>query len=158
MTIQRFSHIGVCVSDMERSRRFYREVLGFRELTRIEIDGGASEQLLDLENLQLRARILERDGVRIELLHYPSPGTVPGPVPRPMNQPGLSHFAVRVADLEKTLREIRAAGYAVLENTRISNPDFQSEVVYVTDPDGLRIELIEMPGDVDAPIGEPVPD
>ena len=144
------------MSDLERSRRFYREVLGFRELTWIEIDGGATEQLLDLENLQLRARILERDGVRIELLEYPSPGTVQGPVPRPMNQLGLSHFAVRVTDLETTLSAIRAAGYPILESTRISNPDFQSEVVYVTDPDGLRIELIQMPGDLDAPIGEPV--
>ena len=32
MALQSFSHVGVCVSDLERSTAFYEEVLGFRQL------------------------------------------------------------------------------------------------------------------------------
>ncbi len=34
--------------------------------------------------------------------------------------------------------------------------DLQSSVVFVLDPDGVRVELIEMPGDPRQPLGEPL--
>ena len=49
MSVQRLSHIGVCVSDLERSVKFYRDALGFRELSRLAVEGAESERLLDIE-------------------------------------------------------------------------------------------------------------
>ena len=42
MSIQRLSHIGICVSDLQRSLGFYRDALGFRELSRIAVEGAES--------------------------------------------------------------------------------------------------------------------
>ena len=39
MTIQRLSHIGICVSELERSVCFYRDALGFQELSRLQVKG-----------------------------------------------------------------------------------------------------------------------
>lgn len=155
MAIQCLAHVGICVSDLERSRRFYRDLLGFKETARLRVVGEPSATLLDLPDVDLHALFLERDGVRIELLFYPQPTGHPGPVPRPMNQFGLTHIAIRVDDLESTVAGLRAENVTILDRTRISNPQFEAEVVYVLDPDGMRLELIQAPGDPTLPLGEP---
>ena len=115
-----------------------------------------SSQLVGLEPLELHATFLERDGTRIELMHYAQPGDEPDEVPRPMNRRGLTHLAVRVDDLPELLGRLEAAGIEILKDSHVRNPDFQSEVVFVLDPDGVRIELIQLPGDPYAPLGEPL--
>jgi glyoxylase I family protein len=154
MTIQRVTHIGICVRDPERSIKFYRDGLGFTYLSDLRIGGEPTATLLQIPDLDLHAYYLERDGVRIELLHYLSPGTVGSDQPRPMNQLGFANFAVRVTDLPAEVARLRAVGAHVLEHTRIENPAFQSAVIFVTDPDGTRIELVQMPGPMP---GDPLP-
>jgi len=73
MSLLRLTHIGLCVSDCERSLQFYRDVLGFRYLSELQLAGEPSSTLLQLPDVELRAIYLERDGTRIELLHYPVP-------------------------------------------------------------------------------------
>src|SRR5439155_25693796 len=98
----RLTHIGICVSDMERSLRFYRDLLGFRFEHELRVAGEPGDTLLRLRGVELHAVYLQRDGVRIELLHFAAP---PGPPPRsrPMNERGLTHLSFRVSDLDATL-------------------------------------------------------
>lgn len=147
MSVQRLTHIGICVRDPERSLRFYRDGLGFTYLSDLRIAGQPTATLVQLQPLDLHAYYLERDGTRIELLHYVSPGTVGSDLPRPMNQLGLTHLSLRVTNLPAALASLGALGGRVLEQTRIANPAFQAAAVFVTDPDGTLIELVEMPGD-----------
>ncbi len=149
MAILGFTHIGVCVSDPERSRRFYQDVFGFEPVSELAIDGGPTAQMMELDELELRCLFLERDGVRIELMHQQVPGTVGDGEATPMNRRGLTHFAFRVDDLDATLERVEAAGGRLLEQTRIANPDFKSKVICVLDPDGVRIELVEIEAEVD---------
>ena len=151
MGIQRVGHLGICVSDLARSLRFYRDGLGFRELSSLEVAGAHADRLLGLKSVKLRAVYLERDGMRIELLAFASPEPVGAPLPRPMNQLGLTHLSVRVSDLSRVLEELRAAGVCVLETTEINSFAVRSAAIFVTDPDGTRIELVEIPGDPVAP-------
>ena len=39
MNVQRLSHIGICVSELERSVAFYRDALGFEEISRLRVSG-----------------------------------------------------------------------------------------------------------------------
>ena len=143
----RVSHIGICVSDWRRSLRFYHDVLGFRYLHEFEVSGGPASRLLQLEKVELRAVYLEREGLRIELLHYEQPGPVSGPTPRPMNQLGITHLSLRVDDLDEVVRELVEAGVEVRDDTRIELPAAQTKAVFISDPDGALIELVEQPGD-----------
>lgn len=136
MPIRRFSHVGVCVSDLERSLAFYRDGLGFTETKRLDVAGDAAETLLALSDLDLRAVFLERDGLRLELLHYDSPGRRGSGEPRPMNALGLTHLSLRVDDLDATAAALERAGGRVLRATRTHG------AVFATDPDGTRIELL----------------
>ena len=153
MGLLRLTHIGVCVSDWERSLHFYRDVLGFRYLSELQVGGAPSSTLLQLAQVSLRAIYLERDGTRIELLHYAVPGHEGQGQPRPMNQLGLTHLSLRVDDLAATVDELQKAGVNVIEKTRIDLPDFQAAAVFVTDPDGTLIELVQAPGDPCVPPG-----
>ena len=156
MAIQCIAHIGICVSDLERSRRFYRDGLGFKEVAKLETSSGPTRQLLQMKDVDLRAAFLERDGLRIELLYYARPGSVAGERPRPMNQLGLTHIAIRVDDVDATIAALKRAGATWLEGTTIENPEFQARASMVVDPDGTRLELIQAPIDPRAPLGEPV--
>lgn len=153
MAVLRLTHVGICVADLERSLSFYRDGLGFMPLSSLELGGEPAATLLGLSPLALRAAYLERDGMRIELLHYPQPGHRTAAAPRPMNRTGLTHLSVRVDDLEATLAALVALGGTALAETRITVPAHGSAAVFVTDPDGTRIELVQAPGDPAAPPG-----
>ena len=156
MPVQTFAHFGICVADPERSMRFYCDVLGFEPLTRLMVSDAASAQLVGLDGLDLHSTFLERDGVRIELLHFQHPECEDRPSPRPMNRRGLTHMALRVDDLPGLLQRVTEEGFEVVESSRVRNPEFGSDVVFVLDPDGVTVELIQLPGDPKAPLGEPL--
>lgn len=151
--IRRLSHLGICVADLERSLRFYREGLGFREVSALDLGGEPAATLLELPEVSLRARYLERDGARIELLHFPAPGTLGDGRPRPMNARGLTHLSFRVEGLDAVLTRLVALGGAVLDATRVGSAGLGMQAVFVCDPDGTRIELVEAPGDPDRVAG-----
>ena len=152
MAIQHLSDIGLCVADLAESLRFYTQGLGFRERHRLEVAGEHAERLLEIPGLDLEAVYLERDGVCVELLHYRAPGHVDDDTQRsnaarPMNALGLTHLSLVTDDLDGDLDRLQAIGGRVLDRTRIDNPAYNSSVVFVLDPDGTRIELVERPGD-----------
>jgi lactoylglutathione lyase len=143
----RFGHIGICVSDWERSLRFYHDVLGFRFVGEARAKGPESERLLRLAPLELHASTLEREGVRIELQHFASPGARGDGTPGALNQLGLTHLSLRVEDLEALLAELRRRGVRILEETRTDLPARGARAAFIADPDGTLIELVEQPGD-----------
>ena len=116
----RMSHIGICVSDRVRSLRFYHDVLGFRYVSELEVDGRLPSTLLRLDDVDLRAIYLEREGVRIELLYYEAPGHKGDGFPRAMNQLGLTHLSLRTDDLDRTLAEFQSKDVKILQETRIA--------------------------------------
>ena len=161
MTVQALSHIGICVTDLSASARFYCEGLGFRPLHPLHVQGPEAARLLGLKSVQLEARYLERDDTRIELLHFTEPGVTGRDdserAPRPMNRPGLTHLSLRTNDLEADIARLEALGGQLLPETRIDNPDFKAHAVFLLDPDGTRIELVQMPGNPRELPGTPTP-
>jgi catechol 2,3-dioxygenase-like lactoylglutathione lyase family enzyme len=153
MSILRVSHVGVCVSDMQRSVTFYRDRLGFALVSTLSVSGEPTATLLDLADVNLHAAYLERDGVCIELLCFEEPEASGASHDGPINRLGLTHLSLRVEDLPGTVDTLARAGVEVVEASRISNPQYGSHAVFVRDPDGTRIELYESPGDPSRPPG-----
>ena len=139
--VQRVSHLGICVSDLERSVAFYREGLGFQTVHELHVEGEPSDTLLQLRDVRLRAIYLERDGLRIELLHYEAPRSPPRAPVRSMNDLGFTHLSLIVADIEASLPALEAAGATIEHATQIRIGD-RTVAIMVRDPDGLLLELI----------------
>jgi glyoxylase I family protein len=83
---------------------------------------------------------IERDGLRIELIHFREP--VPsGGGKEPFDRIGFTHLSVKVADFDAELDRLRGLGIDLLEQTIGSSPDSNARFAFVLDPDGNRIEL-----------------
>jgi catechol 2,3-dioxygenase-like lactoylglutathione lyase family enzyme len=92
--------------------------------------------------------MMARDGITIELLGFEHPRVVGDGRRRPMNQLGLTHLSLTVDDIDAVAGQIEALGGHVVRATRtiLGAPAARLEFVYCTDPDGVRIELMDLPG------------
>ena len=135
-----FNHLGQCVTDLDRSRRFYVDVLDFVPTREINPPDELSAKLLRLTPpLGMTACYLERDGLVLELLAFAGDGSPALPArDRTMNEPGLTHISVSVDDIPETCTMVRAYGGEVLDDTDIGSG------IFVRDPDGQLIELLPM--------------
>jgi catechol 2,3-dioxygenase-like lactoylglutathione lyase family enzyme len=135
-----FNHLGQCVTDLERSKRFYIEVLGFEAWRELSFEDEGCKNLLRLTPpIDMTASYLRRDGLVLELLHFAGSGAAPlPPRERVMNEPGLTHISISVDDIPGTCARIVEYGGEVLPDTDIGAG------LFVRDPDGQLIELLTM--------------
>jgi catechol 2,3-dioxygenase-like lactoylglutathione lyase family enzyme len=141
-----FSHLGICVSDLDRSMRFYCEALGF-ERAEAHAVGDEFARLMELDGVSVRSQFLRRPGMAIELLQFNAPEVTGDGIRRPMNQLGLTHISVRVDDIDAVAATVEAFGGTVAAETRTTMGlgDAALDFVYCADPDGVRIELMRLP-------------
>jgi catechol 2,3-dioxygenase-like lactoylglutathione lyase family enzyme len=133
-----FNHLGQCVSDLGRSKRFYTELLQFTFEREIQPPDALSGKLLRLAPpLGMTACYLRRDGLVLELLHF-TDAAVQAHEPRVMNDLGLTHISVSVDDIDEFLGRVAQYGGTVLADTNIGNGCF------ITDPDGQLVEILPM--------------
>ena len=135
------SHIGLCVDDLDRSRRFYVDGLGFAEFARFDLTRPLAE--VDAPH-DFTSFFIQKDGLRIELLHYRSPGSIGRPATR-RNQLGLTHLSFVVDDVDAAARELEGFGGTIIEGTRSGHDDPDAvQIIFLADPDGTRVELMRL--------------
>src|SRR5205814_1438669 len=146
MGIQGFSHVGVCCSDLDRSTRFYTEVLGFAELFTMEM-GDEVAATMERDGIRFESRMLRRGDVRLELLHWLEPQAEGDRGRRPMTQFGMTHLCFRVDDVDDLADLAEQNGgivhrhtLSVLAGAGVGGQDVK--LMYLTDPDGVRIECM----------------
>ena len=131
-----FNHVGLCVADRERSRRFYEALLGFKFWWEIEPPDDRTAQLLQLsEPLGTHATYLVRDGFVLELIDY-SEREVHAGQERRMDQVGLTHISFSVSDLAGVLKKVGEFGGVVVEES------VSEGSAMIRDPDGQLLELL----------------
>lgn len=131
-----FNHVGLCIADRGRSRRFYEGLLGFTFWWEVEPPDDGTDQLLQLAKpLGLHATYLVRDGFVLELLDYSKREVRTGP-DRVMDEVGLTHLSLSVSDLGAVVEMVDAFGGSVVEGT------VSGQWAMIRDPDGQLIELL----------------
>src|SRR5689334_1987423 len=112
-----FNHVGLCVADRERSRRFYEGLLGFQFWWELEVPDEAASGLLQLAKpLGVHATYLGREAFVLELIDYSSREVRAG-TGRTMDQVGLTHISFCVSDLGGVLEKVGEYGGAVVDGT-----------------------------------------
>lgn len=132
------SYVGVRVTDLERSLRFYTELFGLKEIARADVryaGAGIAVLLRDPES-----------GQRLELNYYPKSSVYGGTY---VPGEGLDHVAFYVDDVPAMLRKLAAHGVEQIPiDPKIAQPRPRTapdwfHVEYVKDPDGNWIELYQ---------------
>jgi catechol-2,3-dioxygenase len=123
MKIRELGHIVLTVSDLAASTHFYRDILGFKQVSQ----------------LGERGAMFSAGRTHHELfLQQAKPGAAPVPEGRPL---GLSHFALKIGttddELRAALAEVRAAGVTVDHMTDHG----VTHSIYLRDPDGNCCEI-----------------
>ena len=139
------SHLGLCVSDLDVSCRFYREGLGFTATDGLEL---SSRDLAGLDGslevagpATITSQFITLGGLKIELLAFKEP-TAHGAPSEQRNQLGLTHLSFWVDDVDAAAARLTEFGGTILDGTR-STPGI--DIVFLADPDGVRVELMGRP-------------
>lgn len=149
--IQGIDHLNIVVADLQRSVRFYTDVLGFVKTQDVMMEGAWIEAIVGLKGVKGLVAFVEPPGVgtRIELLQYVAPAGVALPENSRANTLGLRHFALRVDDIAAMAARLRAAG-ATLFSDPVKVPGGvarfaagEKTLLYFLDPDGVIVELAE---------------
>ncbi len=123
---------------------FYCGALGFVPGEVMEISSGL-DGIMELTGVSLRSQFIRRpDGFALELLELRSPEPFGPRERRPLNQFGLTHLSFYVESLEASMAELVRCGGAVYAGTLTFLPSFGVRLVYCSDPDGVRIELMQL--------------
>ena len=138
------SHVGLCVSDLDRSLRFWCEGLGFEVAEGYDLDDSMApgiDKALEVPGpVKLRSQMITNGAMKIELLHYLTPA-VEGTPSTSRRQRGLTHVSFYVDDVDAAAARLVSLGGTILPDTRQS-PGI--ELVFLEDPDGTRVELMRL--------------
>lgn len=120
-------HVAVFVRDLEKSREFYEDFLGFRQVKIMDnpVTGG-------------KLVYLDLGGTMIELIWNPSDVKQNKAIEAEV---GLHHICIFVEDVEKIMGELKKKGVPVREEPVSAIRG--GKRAYVYDPDGVPIEFVD---------------
>jgi catechol 2,3-dioxygenase-like lactoylglutathione lyase family enzyme len=148
------NHVALNVSDLERSRAFYVDILGFEIMNYTEHNDGAISVVWNtphvfMKEYRLRPPAMLGYGPRqsdytftLDLIQWTSP-TVESYTPK-FNQVPAAHFCFTVQDLAKSVRDLENKGVEFIAPPyRFPEEEGSWHVVFFKDPDGVVLEFLE---------------
>jgi glyoxylase I family protein len=143
LSVQQLSHIILHVSDMERSLKFYRDILGLE--VAFETNSKDLEDIPGMtgpEGVGFKAvGCLVSGGVMLELTEGMNKAIRDG-------ADDSYIIALSVSDIEEAHSQILEAGVSPLMPPMEVMPGIK--MFFVQDPDGRQIEFVEFPGDANS--------
>ena len=139
----RFSHLGLCVSDLAASLRFWCDGLGFTIAEGHDLSDsmipGLAEALEVPAPVTMRSQMITFEGLKIEVISYTSPPPT-GAASISRGALGFTHLSFLHSDIDAFADHLVTCGGTPLPETR---RNVGIEVVFLADPDGARVELMQ---------------
>jgi len=151
ITVQSVASVGFTVSDMERSVAFYRDVLTFKPVSDIEVDGPEYDQLYGIFGVRARIVRMQLGEQQIELTQFISPPDLrPIPVPSYSHDLWFQHVAIAVRDMDAAWAQLREHHVRQIsprpQTIPLSNQIAAGiKAIKFRDPDGHNLELLWFP-------------
>jgi glyoxylase I family protein len=147
MTVTGIDHAGITVASLKTALRFYRDLLGLRVTDEGEDSGPELDAITGMSGVRIRYAELDLGaGQLLEMIEFrPQEG---GRLMQDPRDSGASHLALRVHDVDALYERLVAAGVKVPGRpTTITTrgPWRGTRCVYVEDPDGRTVELVQRP-------------
>jgi catechol 2,3-dioxygenase-like lactoylglutathione lyase family enzyme len=137
------SHLGICVSDVTASMRFWCDGLGFEVAEGYDLDTtmlpGLAPALEVEAPIVMRSQMIQLADLKIEIISYTSPPTT-GTPSSSRGAVGFTHLSFLHPAIDEFAQHLVDSGGTILKDTRVN---VGIEVVFLADPDGIRIELMQ---------------
>ena len=139
------THIGICVSDMDKSLEFYRDALGMTVLGDRMTDPtehGRTHNYLRERQARRWVSLAYGDGATPTLTLTSHPGEDSDGEPIKLDMVGISHISFGVADVKSLTHELLDKGVELagpIESFTDADGDIRS--IYVFDPDGILVQF-----------------
>ena len=143
--------IGMTVSDMDRSIAFYSDVLAFKKISDVEVDGDEYDRLWGVFGLRARVVRMRLGEQKLELIQFLSPPDVRSiPVPSYSNDLWFQHFAIVVRDMDEAWARLRKHRVRQISPRPQTIPQSNAaaagiKAIKFRDPDGHNLELLWFP-------------
>ena len=145
LSVSGVGHFGIQVADIERSIAFYEQLLGLELVARWTRDQEYIQDLVGYPGVELHVAVfrLPKTDACLEVLEYKNVERSPVD-PRTAN-PGTAHLCLYVDDLEAVYDRLNDGGVEFVSSVQVptAGPSTGGRVVYMLDPDGIRIELLQ---------------
>ena len=141
-------HVGFAVDDLDRSIAFYEVLLGTPLLLKKTWDVPYVGVIVGYPNVVMDGGFFQLpNGVILELVEYNAPFT--GTVDMESYNAGNAHLCLTTEDMDADYARMRAAGYDTFRSPEPVvipwGPYKGGRACYLRDPDGVSIELMELP-------------
>ncbi|MCZ7585836.1 MAG: VOC family protein [Deltaproteobacteria bacterium] len=149
MSVTGTHHVAITVYDLERSAGFYTDLLGLAYDHTTVFNDAQVFRVFGLVGVRVRCvHLLAGRSGRIDLYHFDSGGR--NPVAYDFDRIGLQHLAFQVNDLDARAARLESEGVEILGDP--SHMPGGSRSIFLRDPDGNIIQLVETPF-FSAPLG-----
>ncbi|BBZ14883.1 VOC family protein [Mycobacterium branderi] len=148
---RRFLHVNLNCKSLDATEALYVKQLGLSARMRSDPDAPSDGRILGLQGETRAATSFlydargGRNACALEAIQWTTPGLKPDPNPDPA-RPGIRSALFTVGDLDTYVGGLRGAGFAVSDP--LTGLISGGKSVLVMDPDGVVIELTEMPADL----------
>ena len=141
--IKETRHVGISVTNLERSLIFYRDILGFKIQRTMNEKGDFINKILSNSDVNVKTvKLSVNDGTTlIELLEFKNPKPTIDDIN--IENIGASHVAFTVYEIDKFYKKLLEKGIKFNSEPQTS-PDGYAKVAFCEDPDGMPIELVEV--------------
>ena len=138
-------HVGIVVRDMEKSLRFWRDVMGLKVAVDFREEGEFIDTVQHLDGVRLRMiKLTAPDGSMIELLKDDAHPTQPAAA-NDLCDSGIRHIAFTVECVETAWKNLRDEGCELLSEP-VTSPDGKARLFFARDPEGNLLELVQVTG------------
>jgi lactoylglutathione lyase len=146
MTVIGCDHIGIQVQDVDRSASFYRQHLGFELVNRWSMTEPYVQRVVGYYpdvTLEIALLTIPGSDVFLEILEYR--GVDKAAVDPATANPGTGHFCLFVDGLDELYARLKSAGVEFVSELQTPSvgPNTGGRLVYMKDPDGIRVELVQ---------------
>lgn len=143
--------IGMTVSDMDRSIAFYSDVLTFKTISDVEVDGDEYDRLWGLFGARARVVRMQLGQQALELIQFVAPPDVrPIPVPSYSHDLWFQHVAIVVRNMDAAWQRLRRHHVRQISPRPQTIPESNAaaagvKAIKFRDPDGHNLELLWFP-------------
>ena len=148
--VKKIGSIGITVSNMEQSVKFYSQVLGFKKIHDTELAGESYEKLQGIFGLRMRVVRMQLGDEYIDLTDYLTSGGRSIPENAVSNDLIFQHIAIVVSDMDKAYQHLRKYMVMHVSTSPQTIPKSNTaaagvKAFYFHDPDMHNLELIYFP-------------